>query len=77
MPGAEGRTAAMLEARDFDYVVGSVHFVGEGDAAVDHDGFDVWEGRTPTPRRSGPGTSTTSAAAPAPASSTSSPTRTW
>ena len=25
-------------------MVGSVHFVGEGDAAVDHDGFDVWEG---------------------------------
>jgi histidinol-phosphatase (PHP family) len=44
VPGAEERTAAMLEARDFDYVVGSVHFVGEGDAAVDHDGFDVWEG---------------------------------
>jgi histidinol-phosphatase (PHP family) len=44
VPGAEGRTAAMLEARDFDYVVGSVHFVGEGDAAVDHQGFDVWEG---------------------------------
>jgi histidinol-phosphatase (PHP family) len=43
VPGAEGRTAAMLEARDFDYVVGSVHFVGDGDAAVDHDGFDVWE----------------------------------
>ena len=33
----------MLEARDFDFVVGSVHFIGEGDAAVDHDGFDVWE----------------------------------
>jgi histidinol-phosphatase (PHP family) len=44
VPGAEDRTAAMLEARDFDYVVGSVHFIGEGDAAVDHDGFDVWEG---------------------------------
>lgn len=44
VPGTEGRTAAMLEARDFDYVVGSVHFVGDGDAAVDHDGFDVWEG---------------------------------
>jgi histidinol-phosphatase (PHP family) len=44
VPGAEGRTAAMLEARDFDYVVGSVHFIGEGDAAVDHDGFDVWDG---------------------------------
>src|SRR4029077_16329266 len=26
------------------YVVGSVHFIGEGDAAVDHEGFDVWEG---------------------------------
>lgn len=44
VPGAEERTAALLAARDFDYVVGSVHFVGEGDAAVDHDGFDVWEG---------------------------------
>jgi histidinol-phosphatase (PHP family) len=44
VPGAEDRTAAMLEARHFDYVVGSVHFIGDGDAAVDHDGFDVWEG---------------------------------
>lgn len=44
IPGAEARTAALLEARDFDYVVGSVHFIGEGDAAVDHEGFDVWEG---------------------------------
>jgi histidinol-phosphatase (PHP family) len=44
VPGAEERTAAMLEPRDFDYVVGSVHFIGDGDAAVDHDGFDVWEG---------------------------------
>jgi len=44
VPGAEERTAELLGARDFDYVVGSVHFIGEGDAAVDHDGFDVWEG---------------------------------
>jgi histidinol-phosphatase (PHP family) len=44
IPGAEERTAELLEARDFDYVVGSVHFIGEGDAAVDHDGWDVWEG---------------------------------
>ena len=44
IPGAEERTATLLETRDFDYVVGSVHFVGEGDAAVDHEGFDVWEG---------------------------------
>jgi histidinol-phosphatase (PHP family) len=43
VPGAEDRTRAMLEARDFDFVVGSVHFIGEGDTAVDHDGFDVWE----------------------------------
>jgi histidinol-phosphatase (PHP family) len=42
VPGAEDRTATMLEARDFDYVVGSVHFVGE--EAVDHPGWDVWEG---------------------------------
>jgi len=26
----------------FDYVVGSVHFLG--DLAVDHEGYDVWEG---------------------------------
>jgi histidinol-phosphatase (PHP family) len=42
VPGAEERTAALLEARDFDYVVGSVHFLG--DRAVDDEGFDVWEG---------------------------------
>jgi histidinol-phosphatase (PHP family) len=42
VPGAEDRTANLLEARDFDYVVGSVHFLGE--AAVDHEGWDVWEG---------------------------------
>ena len=44
VPGAEARTAELLERREFDYVVGSVHFIGEGDSAVDHDGFDVWEG---------------------------------
>jgi histidinol-phosphatase (PHP family) len=42
VPGAEDRTASLLETRDFDYVVGSVHFLG--DEAVDHQGFDVWEG---------------------------------
>jgi histidinol-phosphatase (PHP family) len=45
VPGAEDRTANLLEARDFDYVVGSVHFVGE--RAVDHEGWDVWEGGDP------------------------------
>jgi histidinol-phosphatase (PHP family) len=43
VPGAEERIEALLSGRDFDYVVGSVHFIGEGDAAVDHEGFDVWE----------------------------------
>jgi histidinol-phosphatase (PHP family) len=42
VPGAEERTAELLGSRDFDYVVGSVHFVGE--RAVDHPGWDVWEG---------------------------------
>jgi histidinol-phosphatase (PHP family) len=42
VPGAEDRTANLLDARDFDYVVGSVHFIG--DDAVDHEGFDIWEG---------------------------------
>ena len=40
--GAEDRTAALLEARDFDYVVGSVHFLGD-DGAVDDRRYDVWE----------------------------------
>jgi histidinol-phosphatase (PHP family) len=42
VPGAEDRTAGLLESRDLDYVVGSVHFLGE--KAVDHEGWDVWEG---------------------------------
>jgi len=42
VPGAEDRTANLLESRDFDYVIGSVHFIG--DTAVDHPGWDVWEG---------------------------------
>lgn len=41
VPAAEDRTANLLDAHDFDYVVGSVHFVGE--KAVDHEGWDVWE----------------------------------
>jgi histidinol-phosphatase (PHP family) len=39
--GAEERIRDFLDARRFDFVVGSVHFVG--DAAVDHDRWDVWE----------------------------------
>jgi histidinol-phosphatase (PHP family) len=40
VPGREDRMRALLEARDWDYVVGSVHFIAEG--ALDYDRFDVW-----------------------------------
>lgn len=39
--GAEDRMANLLQARDFDYVIGSVHFMREG--AVDMDDYSVWE----------------------------------
>jgi histidinol-phosphatase (PHP family) len=38
--GAEDRTASLLGAHDFDYVVGSVHFIREG--AVDMDDYSAW-----------------------------------
>ncbi len=41
VPGAEDRTQGMLERRQFDYVIGSVHFVG--DRAVDHADWDIWD----------------------------------
>jgi histidinol-phosphatase (PHP family) len=42
VPGREDRLAALLDARDWDYVVGSIHFVGEG--ALDYDKYDIWGG---------------------------------
>jgi histidinol-phosphatase (PHP family) len=39
--GAEDRIANLIDPRPFDYVVGSVHFLG--DSAVDHEGYDIWE----------------------------------
>jgi len=42
IPGAEDRIANLLQARDFDYVVGSVHFLRDG--AVDMDDYTVWDG---------------------------------
>jgi histidinol-phosphatase (PHP family) len=45
VPGGEDAMAALLGARDFDYVLGSVHFLG--DESVDMAGdWDVWD-RTP------------------------------
>ncbi len=46
VPGREGRMQALLEAREWDYVVGSVHFLR--DAAVDMEGdHDVWRSADP------------------------------
>lgn len=46
IPGGEDRMANLLAARDFDYVVGSVHFLG--DQALDMDDYGVWtSGRSP------------------------------
>jgi len=48
VPGREDRMATLLEAREWDYVVGSIHFVGDG--AVDHEDYDIW-GRRESPDR--------------------------
>jgi histidinol-phosphatase (PHP family) len=40
IPGAEDRTANLLHARDFDYVVGSVHFLR--DRSLDMEDWSVW-----------------------------------
>jgi histidinol-phosphatase (PHP family) len=45
--GREDRMATLLDAHEWDYVVGSVHFVGEH--AVDHDGYEVWDHRSDLP----------------------------
>jgi histidinol-phosphatase (PHP family) len=42
VPGAEDRMASLLESHDFDYVVGSVHFLR--DASVDMEDYTVWSG---------------------------------
>jgi histidinol-phosphatase (PHP family) len=41
VPGSEDRIANLLE-RDFDYVIGSTHFLGER-GAVDDRRYDAWE----------------------------------
>jgi histidinol-phosphatase (PHP family) len=40
IPGSEDRTANLLDARDWDYVVGSIHFVG--DESLDTEEFSIW-----------------------------------
>jgi histidinol-phosphatase (PHP family) len=39
--GREDRIANLLDVHEFDYVIGSVHFVR--DKAVDYDVWDIWE----------------------------------
>jgi histidinol-phosphatase (PHP family) len=41
IPGGEDRTANLLEAYDFDYVVGSVHFLR--DESLDMQEYSVWD----------------------------------
>lgn len=40
IPGREDRMAGLLEGHPWDYVVGSIHFLGDG--ALDYDKYDVW-----------------------------------
>ena len=40
IPGREDRMRSLLDAREWDYVVGSVHFVRDG--ALDYEIYDVW-----------------------------------
>ena len=49
VPGREDRMANLLDGRPWDYVIGSVHFVG--DEAVDHPDWDVWSSRSVDPER--------------------------
>src|SRR5688500_13923494 len=48
VPGREDRMANLLEARDWDYVVGSVHFLR--DRAVDMEEQSVWGAGEPPER---------------------------
>lgn len=42
IPGSEDRMANLLDEHDFDYVVGSVHFLAE--KALDMDEYTIWDG---------------------------------
>jgi histidinol-phosphatase (PHP family) len=45
VPGRERELTALLEERQLDYVIGSVHFIA--DRAVDHEGYDAWRESEP------------------------------
>ena len=47
LAGREDRMANLLERYEWDYVVGSVHFLRDG--ALDHEDYDIWEHRSASP----------------------------
>ncbi len=49
VPGGEDRMAGLLQARDFDYVIGSVHFLR--DEAVDMEDYSIWRGPAYSPEQ--------------------------
>ncbi len=40
IPGREEQMRSLLDDREWDYVIGSIHFLADG--ALDYDRFDVW-----------------------------------
>ncbi len=44
VPGREAELEALLDPRSFDYVIGSVHFLGE--RSIDTEEFSIWEDGT-------------------------------
>ena len=75
VPGREDRIANVLDARDWDYVVGSVHFLR--DHSLDTEDYSASGARASRPSGSGGATSRPSPSRPAPGSTTSSATPTW
>ncbi len=49
VPGREDRMAGLLEGREWDYVIGSVHFLR--DEAVDMDEWGIWRTRGADPEK--------------------------
>jgi histidinol-phosphatase (PHP family) len=45
IPGREAEISRLIGDRPWDYIIGSVHFIG--DRAVDHDGYDIWDTSSP------------------------------
>ena len=48
IPGGEPALAGILEGRPFDYVIGSIHFLG--DRSLDTEQFTIWDERSDTER---------------------------